>query len=187
MARNTFSLESGVTLVELMITLAVLAVLLAVAVPSFATLIASSRLTTSTNELLSAMAQSRSEALRRGQRVVLCIQNPNNPGQCMNAGNWEQGWMAFVDLDRDGTLDANEDLILSTPRQAADLSIPEQNGQLTAVYLPSGRIQDGRVIRICSTSTALTDNNRARDITVTAAGQPILVTPANIASACPAP
>ncbi|MBV2193759.1 MAG: prepilin-type N-terminal cleavage/methylation domain-containing protein, partial [Azonexus sp.] len=52
MARNTYSLESGVTLVELMITLAVLAVLLAVAVPSFNALTASSRLSASTNELL---------------------------------------------------------------------------------------------------------------------------------------
>jgi len=178
--------EYGVTLVELMVTLAVLAVLLAVAIPSFAALIASSRLTASTNELLSAMAQSRSEALRRGQRVVLCIQDPNNPGQCTNTGNWEQGWMAFVDLDRDGALDAGEEVILATPRQATGLSAPAQNAQRSAVYLPSGRVLNARIIRICSASTALSDNNRARDITLNAAGQTILQQPV-VTSACPAP
>ena len=186
MARNTYSLESGVTLVELMITLTVLAVLLAVAVPSFNALTASSRLSASTNELLAAMAQSRSEALRRGQRVVLCIQDPNNPGQCTNAGNWEQGWMAFVDLDRDASRDAGEDIVLTTPQQAAGLLMPAQNAQRTAVYLPSGRVLNARTILVCSTSAALSDNDRARQIALNAAGQTILTQP-NVTSACPAP
>ncbi|MFN4325463.1 MAG: GspH/FimT family pseudopilin [Azonexus sp.] len=185
MARNPYSFESGVTLVELMITLAVLGVLLAIAVPSFNALIASSRVSASTNELLAAMAQSRSEAIRRGQRVVLCIQDPNNPGQCTNAGSWEQGWMAFVDLDRNGTPGAGEDVVLNSPAQGG-VSMPAQNGQRTAVYLPSGRVLDPRTIRVCSPSTSLSDNNRARDILLNIAGQPILTQPV-VASACPAP
>ena len=63
--------QAGLTMIELLLTLAVLAILLAVAIPSFEALIASTRVTNATNELLSALAQTRPEAIRRRQRVSM--------------------------------------------------------------------------------------------------------------------
>jgi type IV fimbrial biogenesis protein FimT len=179
--------ERGVTLVELMITLAVTGVLLAIAVPSFESLIASSRLSTSTNDLLSAIAQSRSEAIRRGQRVVLCVQDPANQGQCAATAGWEQGWLAYIDLDRDGVLDAGETTFISAPRQSTNISMPANGDALDITFLPSGRVTVARTLRVCSSSSQLNNDARARNILINAGGQAIITTPAGVAATCPAP
>lgn len=62
----------GLTLVELMVTLTVLAVLLGIAVPSFRSLIESSRLTSQANDLLHGLQTARSEAIRRNTAVRFC-------------------------------------------------------------------------------------------------------------------
>jgi len=62
----------GFSLVELMVTIAVLAILLAIGIPSFASLIASNRLTSATNELVAALQTARTEAIRRNVRVTVC-------------------------------------------------------------------------------------------------------------------
>ena len=62
----------GVTLVELMVTIAVAAILLAVAVPGFRNLIVSNRLTATTNAFVAALNLARIEAVKRNARVTLC-------------------------------------------------------------------------------------------------------------------
>lgn len=103
--------ERGVTLIELLVALTVLAILLAIAVPSFTSVVNGNRLTSNANELVAAISYGRIEALRRSQHVVLCrsdIPNIANP-VCTNGGNiapW-LGWITFVDvnnnLQRNGT------------------------------------------------------------------------------------
>jgi len=83
--------RSGFTLIELMVTIAIAAILLAVAIPSFITTIASNRLTANANELVTALNLARSEAVKRGQEVVVR----------KTLTNWEDGWQVFVDIDRD--------------------------------------------------------------------------------------
>ena len=62
----------GFTLVELMVTVAVAAVLLAIAVPSFTSIVNSSRLTAQANEVVAALQSARMEAVRRNARVSVC-------------------------------------------------------------------------------------------------------------------
>lgn len=59
----------GFTLIELMVTIAVAAILLAVAVPSFRHLIISNRLTTAANNVVTAVTLARSEAIKRNANV----------------------------------------------------------------------------------------------------------------------
>jgi type IV fimbrial biogenesis protein FimT len=65
--------QRGVTLIELMVTVAVLVILLAVGVPSFSTLMANSRVTTAVNSFIADLQLARSEAIKRGEQVRLCI------------------------------------------------------------------------------------------------------------------
>ncbi|MFH1601103.1 MAG: GspH/FimT family pseudopilin [Pseudomonadota bacterium] len=84
MGRNTYK-SGGFTLVELMVVLAVLAVLIGVAVPSFQNITNRNRLTAVTNEMVAALQLTRVEAIRRNARVVFC---PTTDGAACGGTNW---------------------------------------------------------------------------------------------------
>ena len=90
--------SSGFTLVELMITLAIAGILVAVGIPSFNSTISDSRLTSYANEFVTALNLARSEAIRRGQNVVV---------RRIGTQQWENGWQVFVDVDRSSTAKTN--------------------------------------------------------------------------------
>lgn len=98
----------GFSLIELLVVLALAAILLLLAVPGVRSFLAVVRLDAATTDLTGALALARSEAIRRGLRVAL----RNTAG----GGNWGGGWQMFVDADSDGVLDAGETVLR---RQAA--------------------------------------------------------------------
>lgn len=186
-------LQRGVTLIELMVGIAVLAILLAIAVPSFQSTIASSRLTTTTNDFVSALATARSEAIRRGFRVTVC--KSSNGTQCTTAGNWSQGWIVYTDTTRAGTdasVDAGEVVLATSAAAVAGTVLAGTTGMDNFVSyaangqprLMNGTAQSGR-IRVCNTSGALADTVRARDIEVSTTGRLFTFTPAAVAATCP--
>ncbi|WP_146910609.1 GspH/FimT family pseudopilin [Arenimonas daejeonensis] len=77
--------SAGFTLVELMITIAVLAVVLAVAVPSFQGVINRNRLVSAANEAVGVLQIARMEAIRRNARVEIC---PSTNGAACSGSNW---------------------------------------------------------------------------------------------------
>ncbi|WP_084005003.1 GspH/FimT family pseudopilin [Gilvimarinus polysaccharolyticus] len=88
------SKNKGFTLIELMVTLVVAAVLATVALPNFRTMIFNSRSDGLGEELVSALQATKAEAVKRGRRVSLCASNGDGSG-C--AGDWANGWLMFVD------------------------------------------------------------------------------------------
>lgn len=90
-------------------TLAVAAILVTVAVPSFRTLIQNNRLTTEINEYLTSLSIARSEAVKRADRVTICISSDG--AACITTGDWAQGWIIFIDSDNDATVDAGEEIL----------------------------------------------------------------------------
>jgi len=89
--------HSGFTLTELMITLAIVAVLLTVGVPSLKTFMQGNQLIAATNELISALHVARSEAIKLNSRVSIC--DSSDGKTCALTGDWSNGWIVFVDFD----------------------------------------------------------------------------------------
>lgn len=101
--------QKGFTLIEFFIALGVAAILLTLAIPSFSTLTMNKRITTQTNDFIASLALARAEALKRVQRVTVC---PSTTGtSCATSADWEQGWIVFVNLDDDATVDDGETVL----------------------------------------------------------------------------
>ncbi len=96
----------GFTLIELMVTLSVAAILIAVAVPSFGLMISNNRISTSASAFNQTLNLARNEAVRRGTLVFVC--RSNDQANCTNTP-WDRGWLVWVDLDNSNNLnDPNE-------------------------------------------------------------------------------
>lgn len=101
--------QRAFSLFELLITLVVASILTSLAVPAFKQLIVHTRLTTQVNGLLTDLHLARSEAIKRGQPVVLC---KSQDGQyCTGDDAWHEGWVMFVDSNFNHLVDPDETII----------------------------------------------------------------------------
>ena len=101
--------NSGFTLLELLITVAVLTMVMAIGIPSMTTFIQNDRLTTQINTLVGHLSYARSEAVKRSQQVAVCASS--NGTSCSGGVNWETGWIIYVDADGDSAFDAGEPIL----------------------------------------------------------------------------
>jgi type IV fimbrial biogenesis protein FimT len=99
--RHSLVLE-GMTVVELLILVAALAVVVLIAVPGSSMLIENHRLKAASTALVEGLNLARGEALRRGSTVRVC---PSSNGRfCRADGDWTQGWLVYTDGNGDGTV-----------------------------------------------------------------------------------
>jgi len=96
---------AGFSLIELMVTIAIVAILGAIALPSYQQSIKTNRVTTDTNDLISALNVARNEAISRGHPVTVCAST--NGTSCAGAAvtDWTTGWIAFTDYGAPGLVE----------------------------------------------------------------------------------
>ena len=99
--------QAGLTLIELMIGIAVLAIVLTLAVPAFNTIIQTNRVAAQANNLSTGFAYARAEAIKRTNTVSICARNPAN-NSCGN--DWAEGWVVFDNPTRANNPLANSQL-----------------------------------------------------------------------------
>lgn len=95
--------QRGLTMVELMVTVSIMAILLAVGVPSYRYITTSNRVSAEVNGLLLDLQFARSEALKQGRAVTVCP--VTTTGTCAGNSNWQNGWIVFMDINGNGQMD----------------------------------------------------------------------------------
>ena len=117
--RNAAHSFRGFTLIELMVTIAVAAVLMAWAAPNFVEFRRNSALTSTTNTLMAALNSARSEAMKHSAFAMVVPQD--------NA-NWATGWRVFVDKNLNQTFDAGTDQLVLEQMALPDFLLISGNG-----------------------------------------------------------
>ena len=105
----------GFTVIELMVVVSIVAILLALATPSFTPLIERWRVQQTIKGLESTLYYARSEAIKRGGNVSI-RKHPTGTNGCQLASdtaNWDCGWFVFIDTNSNGVQDAGEDTLQS--------------------------------------------------------------------------
>lgn len=185
------SAQHGFTLIELMIVVALLAIISAFALPAFQSFIASNRLTSEANELLAGLNLARSEAVRTQRHVVLCRTNgvvevdPSDPNCPMkiegcvetSAGSW-LGWAVFVDSDSDGVYARSECVLRTHVLPGGPLNVVSNDDLGSAgnriKFRPDGlaRAQDSMALQtagisVCDSSGSLSTAANTRNVNLT--------------------
>lgn len=109
--------QKGFTLIELMVTLGIGAIILSVGVPSFRNLIMDNRLVTNANQLVASINVARSAAVRYQRNATVCASTNYDAAvpNCTASTDWSNGWIVWVDKDRDAATDAGEILAVFGP------------------------------------------------------------------------
>ena len=103
------TLQSGFSLIELLVTIAILVILLTIAVPSLQEFMHRMRNSSNIADLQNAISIAHNEAITRRENTVLC-KSPDGIS-CITTGTYAQGYIAFVDINRDGAVDPGEPVL----------------------------------------------------------------------------
>ena len=157
-------------MVELMVTLAVLAILLAIAAPQFSSISTGNKLTAKINSLSGDLGYARNEAVTRNANVTLAARS----------GGWADGWDVFIDVNNDGDYDSGTDTLLKVGESIpANITITSSGGN-SIVFQSNGSKSNTTVF-----SLKLCDNNASgrpgKEVSVIVSGQRSL----NIKATCP--
>ena len=106
---NFYYQPYGYTLIELLITLSIVSIFSLNVFPNLSALLAQQRSAVLTNNLAGALAYARSEAITKHTTVLTC--QSNNGSECNRSGNWHNGWIIFIDKNRNKQRDPDETLL----------------------------------------------------------------------------
>tara|TARA_R110000737_G_scaffold127181_1_gene159683 strand:- start:101 stop:688 length:588 start_codon:yes stop_codon:yes gene_type:complete len=130
--------HQGFTITELLIGIAIVAIIAAVAMPSLSSFLVKMRVDNQISEIQRMILTARNSAVNMGQRTTLCPLAANN--SCTN--NWQNALSVFIDLNQDNILDANDTLIKVKPAVVAGDNLRYSiNAPLS--YQPTGVIVAG--------------------------------------------
>ncbi len=175
------SRESGFTFMELMITLAVGSILLAVAVPSFQSLMTSNQLTATTNTLVFSLQTARSEAIKRALPAGVCTSSNSleDAATCSTGSGFVGGWIAYVDSNSNGSRDNDEDIVMAVEDRGPGFTITADTAFQNQVYFDeSGGSSNTTGVPLAGViDVAYGGSSETRTVQISANGRISTVTP----------
>lgn len=165
------SQESGFSIVELAVTVAIVAIVAAVAFPNFQTVLRTNRVASSSNELASSLSLARIEAMRSPGGAGLCA---SSDGSACGT-DWNAGWMIWVDNNGNGDRDTGTtpERVVRFVQGRANLGVAETGTTGKVLFDRRGRIRSGTAatINLRPSDACPSGENLVRTLTVSAAGQ----------------
>ena len=135
--------ETGFSLLELMIVITVAGILMAVGIPGMVTIVQNNRILATSNDFVSAIHAGRMESIKRRSTVVLCASADPEAAAPTCSADFSQGWIAFVDRNQNGQVNANVDpnindtVLVARKLDGGNLSLSSVGGNYLA-FAPSG-------------------------------------------------
>lgn len=151
---------SGLTLIELIVVIAVVAILTSVAVPNLRQFIQNSRTTASANQLVTAINLARSEAIKRGTEARVCASSDLTT---CNSSDWTDGWI--VDTGAGG------EVVRVWDGLPGSANVTENNSEDRLLFDARGSANDPRDFKLWFDDCR---GDLQRDIEINAAGRPAI-------------
>jgi prepilin-type N-terminal cleavage/methylation domain-containing protein len=172
---------TGFTLIELMIVVVIVAVLLAVAGPSFYDTVVRNNVRTQASKIISSLALARSKAVAQNQPVTICASTDSTSAAVPSCGGtWMDGWIIFLDSDGDATPETGEIL-----RQ---FDGPPSGYTIKNAISPLSYYPDGTTSSSTSTPIYLCppdkDDSKVWSIEIEATGRPQMTAPGTSTGVC---
>jgi type IV fimbrial biogenesis protein FimT len=141
---------AGFSLIEMLTTMSILAILLAIASPGLASLTSANSLSAAQGELAAAMMLARSEALKRSTPVGLSATVP------LRGAEFSGGWTVFVDANGNGAFDAGETIVRQQPAVHGDVRIATAGGSTVLTFNGRGFLTPSAMVTftVCSSLAA---------------------------------
>lgn len=160
----------GLSLIELMVVIAIAAVLFGLGLPSLRGMIDANRIASEVNLLQGDLRLARAEAVRRGAPVALCVSRDG--ASCAASGSWRDGWIVFSNRAGDGAPNAaNGDQVLriQRPWSGSDL-VDTSPARLVMVFNSEGFAAGARSNTAVTVTPALGTRSQRRCVLVNLAG-----------------